>query len=184
MKNIETERLILRKFKITDANDVYNNWGSIKDCNKYLPWKTHENIEETKNIIKSWLIDYKCEKPIKYNYAIELKKTNEVIGAIGPVNINYKYNKIEIGYCIGKKFWNQGYATEALKILIEYFLLECDFHLIECGHMSKNIQSGRVMEKAGMKKEAILRDRAINQYTNEFDDEVIYSIIKEELIKK
>ena len=178
MKTIETERLLLRKFKITDAEDMYNNWGKIKDCNKYLPWKTHENIEETKDIINKWIEDYNEQNPDKLNWAIELKTTNEVIGSIAAVHINYNYSNVEIGYCIGKKYWNNGYATEALKALIQYFLTDCNFHLINCNHMSKNIQSVRVMEKAGMKKEAILRDRAINQYTNEFDDIVIYSLIK------
>lgn len=182
MKTIETERLILRKFKITDAEDMYNNWGKIKDCNKYLPWKTHENIEETKDIINKWIEDYNEQKPDKLNWAIELKTTNEVIGAIGPVNISYNNKNIEIGYCIGKKFWNNGYATEALKALIKYYLLECDFHLIKCGYMSENIASGRVMEKSGMKKEAVLRERAINQYTKKYDNLVIYSILKEEII--
>ena len=182
MKNIETERLRIRKFKIDDADNMYNNWGSIKECNKYLPWKTHTNVEETKEIINEWIQQYNEEKPTRINYAIELKDRKEVIGAISAIKINYKYNRVEIGYCIGKKFWNNGYATEALKAIIKYFIIECNFHLVKCGHMLENVASGRVMQKAGMKQEAILRDRTINQYTGKFDDEVIYSIIKEEII--
>ena len=48
--NLETDRLILRKFKIEDATDMYNNWASDNEVAKYLSWKTHLNIEETKEI--------------------------------------------------------------------------------------------------------------------------------------
>ena len=53
--NLETDRLILRKFKIEDAEDMYNNWASNSEVTKYLSWETHLNIEKTKEILKSWI---------------------------------------------------------------------------------------------------------------------------------
>lgn len=86
-----------------------------------------------------------------------------------------------MGYCNGSKFWGNGYATEALRMVIEYLLTECDFYLIEARHISGNPASGRVMEKAGMHKDAVLRERSVNKYTGERNDSIIYSIAKTEL---
>lgn len=181
IEKIETKRLIIRKFVIEDAEDMYKNWATKKECNKYLPWKLHNNIDETKEIITDWINDYYMDKPKKLNYAIELKNNNEVIGSIAILHIKYLEKICEIGYCLGSDYWNNGYMTEVLKEIIKYLFNKQEFHLIIAGFMSENVASGRVMEKAGMKKEAVLRERALNQYTNEYDDEVIYSITKDEI---
>ncbi len=58
---------------------------------------------------------------------------------------------------------------------------ECDFYLVEARHISENSASGSVMEKAGMHKDAVLRDRRINKHNGERNDAIIYSMTKEEL---
>lgn len=176
-KTLETERLILRKYKIEDAKEMYKNWGTDPKCNKYLPWELHKNIKETKEIITDWISQYKEDK---FKWAIELKNTNEIIGGIDVVKLNKKNNTCEIGYCIGSKFWNNGYTTEALKKVIEYLFLECDFYLIEAHHHKTNIASGKVMKKAGMIKETELRTRVLNRTTNKLENLVIYSITIDE----
>ena len=112
---------------------------------------------------------------------VELKDNNDLIGAINAVNINKKHNNVELGYCYSSKYWNKGYAAEALRRVIEYFLIECDVHLVEADHISENPASGRVMEKAGMKKDGILRDRRINKISGKYNDLICYSITKDEL---
>ena len=177
-KTLESDRLTLRKFKIEDADGIYNNWASDAECCKYLSWNVHKDIEETTSIIESWIKGYEngC-----YNWIVELKDTHEVIGSISVISANEKHSTAELGYCYGSKYWGNGYATEALRTVIEYLLNECDFYLIEARHISGNSASGRVMEKAGMHKDAVLRDRRINKYTGERNDSIVYSIIKEEL---
>ena len=54
MKKLETDRLILRKFTLKDAKDMYKNWASDKESSKFLDWDVHESVEVTKNIIKKW----------------------------------------------------------------------------------------------------------------------------------
>lgn len=177
-KTLETDRLILRKFKIEDADGMYNNWASDAECSKYLAWDVHKNVEETKLIIRSWIKGYEdgC-----YNWIVELKDTHEVIGSICVVTMIKKHSTAELGYCYGSKYWGNGYATEALRAVIEYLLTECGFFLIEARHISGNPASGRVMEKAGMHKDGVLRSRRINKHTGERNDSIIYSITKEEL---
>lgn len=176
-KTLETERLILRKYKLSDAKDMYENWGSDPNCNVYLPWELHKNIDETKEILKSWIDSYKEDK---FKWIIELKKEKVSIGGIDVVKLKKEHNYCEVGYCIGSKFWGKGYTTEALKKVIDFLFNEVGLYLIEAEHHKSNIASGRVMEKAGMKKEAILRKRRLNNRTKEIEDLVIYSITKDE----
>lgn len=172
---LETDRLILRKFKIEDAEAMYNGWVTDKECNKYLTWDIHKNIDQTKKILKSWINEYENGS---YNWIVELKSTKELIGAISAVNVSKKDLNCEIGYCYDSKYWGNGYATEALKRVIDYLLNDCNFHLVEARYISGNPASGKVMEKAGMKKEAVLKDRRINKHTKELNDLIIYSITK------
>ena len=178
MKKLETERLILRKFRLSDAKDAYNNWTSDKETSKYLDWNVHESVDVTKNYVNKVIEGYKNGS---LGWVVEIKNTKEIIGNISVVKLNKNDLNAEIGYCYGPKYWNKGYATEALKRVIEFLLNECDMHLVEARHISGNPASGRVMQKAGMVKEAILRDRKMNKYTKELNDLIVYSITKQEL---
>lgn len=177
-RELLTDRLILRRFREEDAVDMYNNWASDELVSRYVTWDVHKDINDTKAIIKHWIDEYDNGG---YNWIVELKDTHEVIGSITAVHIHRKDLNVEVGYCYGSSFWGHGYATEALRRVIEYFLNDCGFYLVEAKHLSANPASGRVMEKAGMKKEAILRKRMLNKVTKELDDIVYYSITKDEL---
>lgn len=180
-KTLETERLILRKYKLSDAQDMYNNWGSDPKCNMFLPWETHKDVEETKEIIISWIRAYDKDK---FKWIIELKDKNIAIGGIDVVKLKKKENICEVGYCIGSKYWNNGYTTEALNRVLEYLFDECDLFLVEARHHATNIASGKVMEKAGMIKECELRSRVCIKNTSKLDDLVVYSITKDEYKQK
>ena len=179
-KLLKTERLILRKYKESDAKDMFNNWGSNPNCNIYLPWELHEDIKETKIIIQEWIKAYKEDN---FKWIIELKDSEEEIGGKDVVSLDNKRNICEIGYCIGSKFWNNGYTTEALNKVLDFLFNECNLFLIEAYHAKTNIASGKVMQKCGMIKECELRNRAINRKTQELENLVVYSITREEFNK-
>ena len=63
----------------------------------------------------------------------------------------------EVGYCIGSRWWNQGYVSEALGMVMDFLFDQVGFHRIEARHDEENHASGRVMEKNGMKREGLLR---------------------------
>lgn len=178
-KTIETSRLRLRKFTLNDIDAMYNNWASDPETSKMLTWDVHENKDVTNMVVSGWIKEY--EDPFNYNWLVELKENNEPIGSISGVKVNVKEETCEIGYCYGSKYWGNGYATEALRTVIEYLLNEVGFRLVEAKHISDNPASGRVMEKAGMKKDTVLRKRSINKATTNINDLFVYSIIKEEL---
>lgn len=176
-KTLETNRLILRKFKIEDAKNFYENVTTDPKVNLYLNWELHKNVDETKELLSKWIEFY--QKGM-YNWVVELKDTHEIIGSICEEGKNLKHKTISIGYCYGSKYWNKGYATEALRKVIEYLLLEQDFYIVSANYRSSNPASGKVMQKVGMKYEATLRSRKVDRDGTR-RDMICYSITKDEL---
>ena len=176
-KTLETNRLILRKFKIEDAKNFYENVTTDPKVNLYLNWELHKNVDETKELLSKWIEFY--QKGM-YNWVVELKDTHEIIGSICEEGKNLKHKTISIGYCYGSKYWNKGYATEALRKEIEYLLLEQDFYIVSANYRSSNPASGKVMQKVGMKYEATLRSRKVDRDGTR-RDMICYSITKDEL---
>lgn len=80
---LKTDRLVLRKFVMEDADIVYKNWASEDKVTKFLTWPTHSDVEVTKAVLRSWIENY--NKADFYNWAIELKELGEVIGNISVV---------------------------------------------------------------------------------------------------
>lgn len=148
-KKIETKRLVLRKFKLTDSTEFYKNWASNSNVTKYLTWDIHENEQVTKELLKEWVPQYKNNN--YYQWAIELKGTKEIIGAISIVDIDEEKENMEIGYCIGEQWWNNGYMTEAVKEVIEFLFKEVNIKTITGKADSRNKASIKVLTKCGLK---------------------------------
>ncbi|MCH5196160.1 MAG: GNAT family N-acetyltransferase [Oscillospiraceae bacterium] len=154
-QRLETERLILRRFVIEDANAMYKNWASDDDVTKYLIWQTHSSIEVTKSIIEEWVSSYGDEK--FYQWAIELKEIEEPIGSISVVHMNESAEMVHVGYCIGKTWWNKGITSEALRAVMDFLFDAVEVNRVESRHDPRNPNSGKVMKKCGMKYEGTLR---------------------------
>ena len=175
-KEIETDRLLLRKFKLSDAEEMYKNWANDDNVTRYITWPTHKDIEETRRVVEGYVND--SARDNYYHWCIVLKETNEAVGSIGAFRLYDDLKLFEIGYCIGKKFWNKGITTEAMKALIKFFFEEAGVNRIEARHDVKNPASGRVMIKSGLKFEGILRQAG--KTNNGINDMAVYAILKEE----
>ncbi|ABK62230.1 MULTISPECIES: GNAT family N-acetyltransferase [Clostridium] len=174
---LETERLILRKFEEDDAMDMYENWASDTEVTKYLTWETHRNVEDSKEIINLWIKDYHNKEV--YQWAIQLKDSNEIIGSISLLNVDDHNENCELGYCIGRLFWNKGLVTEAALAVIEFAFNDVGFKRIAARHDIDNPASGRVMEKCGLKYEGTLR-KILKNNKGQLVDCKYYSIIMED----
>lgn len=144
MKDLETKRLILRKFKLDDAEEMFHSYASDSDVTKYLTWNPHKNIDETIKILNIWIEQY--NKPERINYAIVLKETNKLIGGIDVCG--YKEGVPVVGYVLSKKYWNNGYMTEAFKELINY-LFSLGHKKILVDAFVENVGSNKVIKKCG-----------------------------------
>lgn len=122
MKIIETHKFILRPATQDDADDFYEYLSQEKVV-KYLPFKSHKNINDTKKFIQSFFINnYKKGKV--GNYAVYLKKDKKVIGNIGINNVYPKSKEAEIGICLNPKYWGHDFSTElVIPVLITGFEL-------------------------------------------------------------
>lgn len=175
-KYIESKRLILRQLEVDDDKKMYHNWASDEKVVTYLTWPIHENIEITRNILKEWIKGY--AKNDYYHWGIEIKETHDLIGTIGVVEKSDEICLAQIGYCIGSQWWHQGYMSEALSHIIDYLFGVVDFKCIQSHHDPRNINSGKVMLKCGMKYEGTLRQSDRNNLG--ICDASYYSILKAE----
>lgn len=175
---LRTKRLVLRKYTIDDLVQVHENWATDKLTSRFLSWNPHENIEETKQLLTNWVSCY--GQTNAYNWAVFLSDSVEYIGNISIVGRS-RYEVCEVGYCYGSKYWGHGYATEALKEVCRFLLKDVKFKIVTCNYIIDNAESGRVMEKAGMKRDGVLRLRGYNKITGQLCDNIYYSILENEL---
>ena len=160
-KVLETDRLLLRRFTVGDANAMFNNWASDPEVTKYLVWPPHEDVEVSRDVLYEWVSCYR-EKEY-YQWAIVLKENgDEPIGSIGVAIRNDVTEMVHIGYCVGKKWWNQGITSEALGALVKFFFLKVRVNRIESRHDPRNPNSGKVMMHCGLKYEGTHREADIN----------------------
>jgi [ribosomal protein S5]-alanine N-acetyltransferase len=173
-QRLETGRLILRQFKIEDADAVYNNWASDPEVTRYLTWPSHTTVDITKNVLMDWTGQY--SKDDYYQWAIVLKENGDKpIGSIAVVRKDDNVEMVHIGYCIGKKWWHKGITSEALTALIKFFFEEAGMNRIEARHDPRNHNSGKVMAKCGLKYEGTHRESDRNNQGR--CDSVMYAIL-------
>ncbi len=173
---LETDRLILRRFTVSDAPAMYRNWASSKDVARFLTWEPHKNAEETEALLKEWVKAY--DAPDCYNWAIALKPEGKLIGNISVVHLYPEAACAVLGYCIGERWWGSGYMPEAGGAVLQYLFETVGVNRVAANHDIANPKSGRVMQKLGMRYEGTLRQQGYAR-GRVFDD-VWYGMLAEE----
>lgn len=144
MKELQTERLLLRPVRREDVQRIFDYWASDPAVTKYLTWPPHSSVEVTERVMDHWLAEY--DKPDVYRYGIEVKESGALIGMIDVVH--FLDGCPVIGYCSGRPTWGRGYMTEALKAMCA-LLFDKGFETILIQAVQENIGSNRVIQKAG-----------------------------------
>jgi ribosomal-protein-alanine N-acetyltransferase len=169
---LSTERLVLRPFAESDADavekllndkEIASNTRSIQ-----YPYPPGDALK--------WIARHRImwENGDAYNFAIRLHASDELVGAIG-LEANKIDHNAELGYWLGREFWNQGFATEAARRAIEFGFETIGFYRITAHHLTRNPASGCVLEKIGMTKEGFLRSHV--RKWGVFEDVVLYGIL-------
>ncbi len=174
---LESERLVLRRWKCRDANQLYE-YAKNPDVGPHAGWKPHSSVFESLMII--------CELFRRnMTWAILEKETDKIVGSIGFEDDKYRsrVNSKEMGYSLSKDYWGRGYMTEAAMVLIRHAfeVMKLDVLMIRTGEA--NIRSRRVIEKCGFEYEGTLR-RAYRVYNGEIREVRCYSMLKEEYFRK
>lgn len=173
---IETPRLLLRKFNENDGRAMFGNWASDDRVTEFLTWPTHTSLDVTKSVLSRWIAEY--EKKDFYQWAIVLKSLGQPIGTISAVDQDERTNKIRIGYCIGSRWWHQGITSDAFSAIIPFFFDTVKVNRIEARHDPNNPNSGKVMQKCGLRYEGTLRQA---DFSNKgIVDAAIYSLLASE----
>ena len=178
-KDIKTKRLLLRKYRLSDVQQMFHNYASDPAVTRFLNWEPYQNVDEVKNFLTASIKEY--DSPSIYNWAIEYN--GEMIGSISTTYINDRDSACEVGYCIGQAYWNKGLMSEALEAVIGFLFHEVNMHRIMAKHDVDNPASGRVMQKCHMTFEGIFRKYYLHD-DGTYSDSLIYGILKEEYDKK
>ena len=156
---LETDRLILRRFKESDIDMQYE----IITDNRLANYIKFPNLtkEEELGCLKDWILN--ADESRYEKWVIELKDGHVPIGNISVNGIEKKHNYCNVGYVIRYNYWGKGYASEALKKVSDYLLEEQNYYLVECSCNELNTQSSKVMLKAGFKKDGYIANRRLNK---------------------
>ena len=143
---LETERLILRRFEESDAEDVYQ-YAKDPDVGPIAGWPPHQSVEESRDVIRNVLSGPEA-------YAICLKTDQRAIGAIElklkvHTDMTTREDECELGYWLGKPFWGQGIMPEAAREMLRHAFEDLGMRKVWCGYYDGNTKSQRVQEKVG-----------------------------------
>ena len=144
MRELKTQRLLLRRIRREDARRIYDCWASDPEVTPYVTWDPHDSPAVTRSVVDQWLAAY--ARPDTYRWGICLSDSGELIGMIDVVG--YRDGCPLIGYCLGRAYWNRGYATEALRAVTEE-LFAAGYHTLLIEAVDENIGSNRVIRKNG-----------------------------------
>lgn len=146
---IETERLILRPLELSDAEHIFNTWTSDPRVTKFMSYTTHKTKEETEEWLESVVRNAEDENCRIYEAGFQFKESGKLIGS-GGARYDSNSDRWNIGYNLAFDYWHKGYTSEAMKALVEC-LNEIGINRFIAHHAVENPNSGKVMEKIGMK---------------------------------
>ena len=145
---METERLILRPWKETDAEDLFK-YAKDPEVGPPAGWKPHRSVEESLAVIRKILA-------IPGTYAVVLKGTDVPIGSVSLMfadvsDLANGEKECELGYWLGKPFWGQGLIPEAAREMLRHAFEDLGMEKVWCGYYDGNTKSKRVQEKCGFR---------------------------------
>lgn len=155
---------------------MYENWASDPEVTRFLTWPTHASPEVSGQLLQMWVQRY--DDPRNYQWAIVLKEIGQPIGSISVVKMDEDVSMMQVGYCIGRKWWRRGITSEAMKAVMDFLFDAVGAERVEARHDPRNPNSGAVMRKCGMQYEGTLRSADRNN--RGICDVCFYSMLKSE----
>ena len=174
---IETERLILRQYKLEDVNDVVEGLNNL-NVTKWLQGAPYPYTIKDAEYFINKSINEKL-----YNFAIVLKGENKVIGGTQLTNIDLHNGTAGGGIWISEKYWGHGYGPEAFGARIKYAFEVLGLRRLENGYFKENEKSHKMQLRFGYKDEGIRRQKFVSRGSGKIEDEYITGLLKDEWIK-
>jgi ribosomal-protein-alanine N-acetyltransferase len=158
-ESFSTARLTLRPIQAQDATAIFDSYGQDAEVTRYLTWRPHASIEETNSFVQMCLNAQNSQ-----TYMIVTKATGVVAGVFD-LRMAGK-TRIEFGYALARPFWGQGLMTEALTEVARWALSQPSIWRVGAVADIENVGSIRVMEKAGLQREGVLRRWLVHPNTS------------------
>jgi RimJ/RimL family protein N-acetyltransferase len=173
-EQLHTERMLLRKPALADAQAIFESYTSDAEVTRTLLWSAHTEVGQTEAFLhrseKMWASGE------AFPYVMQLSEEGALIGMI---EARMQGTTVDIGYVLAKKFWGQGYMSEAAIAIVEWALSLDEIYRVSATCDISNIGSARVMEKAGMQREGTLHRYMIHPHLSpEPRDVYIYAKVK------
>ncbi|MHC5035460.1 MAG: GNAT family N-acetyltransferase [Planctomycetota bacterium] len=177
MAELTTERLLLRELCEDDWQAVHE-YGSDPEVVNHLPWGPNTEAD-TREFVARTIAAQSEEPRVHYTFAIVRKADGQLVGSIG-LNVSSVPNREGwIGYALAKRFWGQGYATEAARAVVAFGFGQVGLHRIFATCDPQNVASARVLEKVGMRREGLMRQHMPVRGT--WRDSCLYAILEDDL---
>jgi [ribosomal protein S5]-alanine N-acetyltransferase len=173
---LSTPRLILRALHPADLDDLYT-YASDPEIDHFTPWMHYTSLNEAKENLQEFLAEY--DHYGMGAWGIEHRADHRLIGITNfsrPHPIN---RRVEMGYTIARAYWRQGYATEAVQALIQFGFEKMNLVRIEAVVLPEHLASARVLQKAGMQFEGVLRSYQV--WRGQPRDLHMYAVVRSEL---
>lgn len=169
-----TERLMLREYVEEDWKQVHE-YASDAELVKFMDWGPN-TIDDTKDFLRVMLENQKTMPRTNFGFAMTLLETGMLIGGC-ELDIQ-EHSQASMGYCLNRKYWGQGFATEAASALCRFGFAKLGLHRIVATCRPENVASAKVMENVGMKREGVLRENFFAK--GRWQDSLLYSILVHE----
>ena len=175
LPTLQTDRLLLRKLQVDDLQDIFE-YACDPKVARYTTWQPHETVEQSRDFLHHVLGLY--EKGKVAPWGVEHKNDRKLIGTCGFLDWNLQHARAEIGYALSRRYWGRGLATEAVQAVIAFGFSRMALNRIQGRCEVENVASGRVMEKAGLKFEGLLREHEFSK--GAYADISMYAILRKE----
>ena len=176
LPELETERLLLRKMRLDDAEAMFV-YASDPEVTRYVLFETHRSVEDSKSFLRLALEGY--ERGDFGGWGVVLKDSGAFVGTCG-MDAGYapEHARAELGYVLSREHWGRGLMPEAVRAVIRFGFGRMGLNRVQARCIAENVASARVMEKAGMAYEGTLRESEFIK--GAYRDMKLYSILRRE----
>lgn len=175
LPTLDTPRLQLRKVVLDDAHDMYR-YANDPEVSRYVLWDVHRTLADSLSFVRGIIDKYEMGQVAEW--CVQEKSTSRMIGTCGFVHMDGEHSRAEIGYALGRRSWGQGYASEAVQAVVKLAFAQLKLNRLEARCMLANAASRRVLEKAGLRHEGILRQHV--RRGQQYFDVHLYAMLRED----
>ncbi|MEV8510590.1 GNAT family protein [Actinoplanes sp. NPDC051475] len=172
---LTTERLVLRRFRLEDAGALaaYRSDPSVA---RYQSWNSPYSLDKARYAVQT-MVAADPRQPGWFQYAVELAEEDTLVGDVG-VNLADNLRQAEIGYTLAPRWQGHGYATEAVRAVVDHLFRDRGLHKVSAECDARNTASARLLERIGFTREGHLRQHT--WIKNEWTDDLLYGLLSDD----